>query len=182
MIRGERVYLTALDRENAESTRVWFNDRGVARWFIDELVPNTPAKMLEFYDEAETSEKMHVLEIHVAKDERYIGVVGFVGVDLRRHRTAEFGIGIGPEDGRDRGYGTDATITCLRWGFETLGLHTVWLGAVDDNDRGLAVYRKVGFRDVGRLRERVFVDGTFRDLALMDITAAEFFARHGDPA
>jgi hypothetical protein len=35
VIRGELVYLTALDPENAEVTRQWLNDRSVARWFID---------------------------------------------------------------------------------------------------------------------------------------------------
>jgi RimJ/RimL family protein N-acetyltransferase len=141
-------------------------------------VPNSSAKQKDFYEECEKRDDIYALEIHVADDDRYIGIIGFDSVDMR-HRMGEFGIAIGPPEERGKGYGRDATITCLRWGFDTLGLHAAWLGAIDDNERALALYRDVGFRDAGRLRSHLFVDGAFHDMVVMDFLADEFRQRYG---
>lgn len=180
MIPGELglVYLTALDRDNAEQTREWLNDPAVARWFVDELVPNSKAKQLEMYDEADKGEKLFMLEIHATDDDRYLGIVGFETGDIR-HRQAEFGIAIGPVDERGKGFGRDATLTCLRWGFDTLGLHCVWLGALDDNEHAIPLYRDIGFRELGRIREQVLVEGSFHDVVYFDMLEDEFRARYG---
>ena len=44
MIQGEKLYLTTLDPTNMETARAWVNDRSVARWFVDELVPHSSKK------------------------------------------------------------------------------------------------------------------------------------------
>jgi RimJ/RimL family protein N-acetyltransferase len=159
------VYLTAADKEHVVETTAWLNDRGVARWMIDQLVPDSLAKQKAFYEKLETSDEMHLFEVHVAETDRYVGVVGYDGVDLR-HRFAEIGLFIGPEDARGKGYGRDALLTGLRFGFDTLGLHTVFLSTVDDNERAIALYRDVGFRQVGHIREQIFSRRHRRTVAL----------------
>ncbi len=36
------------------------------------------------------------------------------------------------------------------------------------------MYKKVGFKDVGRLRDMVYIKGSYHDVMLMDITKEEF--------
>jgi RimJ/RimL family protein N-acetyltransferase len=45
---------------------------------------------------------------------------------------------------------------------------------VADNERAIRSYEKVGFRQEGKLREAVFVDGSYRDLLLMSILGREY--------
>jgi RimJ/RimL family protein N-acetyltransferase len=112
-------------------------------------------------------------EIHLVEDGRYIGNVGIKGIHPV-HRDCELGIAIGDKREWGKGYGFDAIVTCLRYAFDTLGLHTVRIRAHEDHVRGLSLYRRVGFVETGRERETVFQDGRFADYICLDMIDREF--------
>jgi RimJ/RimL family protein N-acetyltransferase len=93
---------------------------------------------------------------------------------LTPHRTAEFGITIGDPADRGRGYGTEATRLALRWAFEMLGVHNVWLDTSSCNPGAIRAYQKAGFREIGRIREARPLGGRRCDIVLMDCLATEF--------
>jgi len=177
MIRGDKVVLTALDPGNAEQLRSWVNDPTVNRYMLAGHVPLTSAEELEFCRQAESSPSLQILEIHTAEDMRLIGLVGFEGLDLR-HRHAELGIMIGEVGHQGRGLGRDALLTMLRFGFDTLGLHRVGIKARHDNERGLHLYRAIGFREVGVERECDFAEGGFHDVICFDMLESEYRERY----
>lgn len=84
------------------------------------------------------------------------------------HRSAEFGITIGDPSDRGRGYGTDATRLALRYAFEVLGAHNVWLDTFSANPAAIRAYEKAGFREIGRIREARRLGGMVADVVLMD--------------
>jgi len=105
----------------------------------------------------------------------------FIGLthleDIKRpHSRAEFGISIQNPDNLSKGYGTDATQIMLWIAFNILGLHSVYLDTMENNDRAIHVYEKIGFKRVGLLRETEFSDGAYIGLLLMDILKDEFTA------
>jgi len=173
MLRGDNIVLTALDPANAETVRQWVNDPAVNRFMLSGHVPITPGQELAYYQRADSSDEQYVFEIHVASDMRLIGHVGFEGVDLR-HRHGEIGIMIGNLDYQGRGYGRDALLTALRFGFDTLGLHRVAIKARHDNERGVHLYRAVGFREAGVERDCDFAEGRFHDVICFDMLEAEY--------
>jgi RimJ/RimL family protein N-acetyltransferase len=126
-----------------------------------------------FYDRSDSSDELYNFEIHVAEDLRLIGHAGLIRTDLR-HRSAEVGIMIGDLAYQNRGYGRDALVTLMRFAFDTLGLNSLTISAREDNERGLHLYRKVGFRDAGRTRETDFAEGRFFDLVILDMLVGEF--------
>lgn len=71
---------------------------------------------------------------------------------------------------RDRGLGADAIRTLARHLFDDRGHHRITIDPAVHNDRAIACYHKVGFRDVGilRLAERGN-DGTWHDSLMMDM-------------
>lgn len=95
---------------------------------------------------------------------------------LTPHRTAEFGITIGDPGNRGRGYGTEAARLVLRWAFDVLGVHNVWLDTISTNVGAIRAYEKAGFREIGRLREARRIGGRTADRVLMDCLATEFRA------
>jgi RimJ/RimL family protein N-acetyltransferase len=173
MIQGDRVVLTALDRKNAETVRAWINDPSVHRYMLSGHVPITAESELAYYDESEASPAIYNFEIHVAEDMRLIGHCGLIGVDLR-HRRGEVGIMIGDLSAQNQGYGRDAIVTLLRFAFDTLGLNAVTIGAREDNERGLHLYRSIGFKDAGRTRDTDYAEGRFWDLVILDMLVGEF--------
>jgi len=83
------------------------------------------------------------------------------------------GIMIGDREYQDRGYGTDAVRTILRFAFDEMNLNRVWLHVHEDNARGIAVYRKCGFREEGRLRDVLLWDGVFHDAIVMSVLSTD---------
>ena len=179
MIKGEKIYLTELDFANAETIRGWLNDPEVYKYLLVGHTPLTKEEERRYYEaNAAGSPNTQNFEIHVAEDGRYIGNIGLKDIHpVRRH--AELGIAIGSKQDWGKGYGYDAIVTCLRYAFDTRGLHTVMISAHADHARGLDLYRRVGFTEVGRERESIFREGRFLDLVLLDMTEGEFRERYG---
>jgi RimJ/RimL family protein N-acetyltransferase len=102
------------------------------------------------------------------KDGVHIGSCGLHRASAET-RDAEMGIMIGEKDYWSRGYGTDALRTLVRFGFEEMNLHRIWLRAFAFNDRGLAMYRKCGFVEEGRMREAHYQEGAYHDIVMTSV-------------
>jgi RimJ/RimL family protein N-acetyltransferase len=178
MIRGERVYLTPIDPEHAETFRGWINDPRVNHWLIAGHVPVSAKQEKDTLEEFEKSDSVYAYEIHVDEDDRLIGIVDLRDVDLR-HRTGTLGIMIGELDEHGKGYGRDALMTMMRFGFETLGLHHIDISYIDGNEVSASLYPSLGFVHIGRFRERLWAHGGFRDTVEFDMLDQEFFERYG---
>lgn len=84
------------------------------------------------------------------------------------------GIVIGEKEYWNRGYGSDALRTLLRFAFEELNLHRVFLHVFDFNERAIRCYEKVGFRHEGRLRQARFTEGRYVDELVMAVLREEW--------
>ena len=84
------------------------------------------------------------------------------------------GIFIGGEEQRSKGYGAEAIRLVLNYGFKTMNLHSINLTVHADNFAGISCYKKVGFLEVGRLPEVLFIDGKYVDKIYMSILEHEF--------
>jgi RimJ/RimL family protein N-acetyltransferase len=115
------------------------------------------------------------------KDGAHIGSINFHQV-LPENRKARLGIMIGDKGYWSKGYGTDAMLTLLRFGFDDMNLYRIDLTVDADNDRAIACYRKCGFVEEGRLRMARYSRGRYVDQFVMGILRDEFYARWGTPA
>jgi diamine N-acetyltransferase len=91
------------------------------------------------------------------------------------HEGAELSIWLG-QGHRDEGNGTEALRLALRYAFDDLKLHKVYLRVLAYNARAIRAYQKVGFRVEGTLREEMYVQGEWHDLIYMGVLAPEFAA------
>jgi RimJ/RimL family protein N-acetyltransferase len=159
----------------------WINDQDVIRYLAAAAVfPVSRAQEEEWIRQAVTHTRPPEITyaIETIDDARHIGSVSLH--DVRGNaRKAGFGIMIGDKTRWDRGYGTDATLTILRFAFDELNLNRVWLEVHDDNARAIACYRKCGFREEGRLRQDRFSNGEYRDTMVMGVLREEFRALQG---
>ena len=71
----------------------------------------------------------------------------------------------------------------LDYGFNLLHLNNIMLGMFSFNERALACYRRVGFKEIGRRRQARIIGGKKYDLVLMDMLADEWpdKAERADP-
>ncbi|GHI10461.1 acetyltransferase [Streptomyces cellostaticus] len=89
----------------------------------------------------------------------------------------EYGVTIGA-DHRRKGYAAEAVVLLLRFMFAERRYHKCEARIFAHNEASVALHRRLGFVEEGRLRDRVFVAGRHRDLVVMGILADEFARLH----
>ena len=176
MIYGNKIRLRAIERDDIPRFVKWFNDPEV-RYFLSTVRPlNRMAErsfLEEFSKGAKDPSADIILAIVLKEEDRHIGNAGLHNINLI-DRVAEFGIGIGEKDCWQKGYGTEATRAMVQYGFDTLNLHRIYLRVHDYNTRGLATYKKVGFRQEGVMRQALFRQGRYHDVIFMGILKDEY--------
>lgn len=98
-----------------------------------------------------------------------IGTVFLKNID-NFHKKAEYGIFIGEEAARGKGYGRRATEQMLRIAFEELGLNRVSLHVFEENLPGIRAYEHAGFKTEGILRDDFRYEGEYLNAVVMGIT------------
>jgi RimJ/RimL family protein N-acetyltransferase len=72
------------------------------------------------------------------------------------------------------GIGADMLHTILESCFAGWGVHRVGVRVEEDNDRALALYRRAGFLQEGRMRQAAFRDGRHADILLLSRLGPEW--------
>jgi RimJ/RimL family protein N-acetyltransferase len=168
MIAGEHVILRAFEREDAERCYRWMNDPNIVRT-LKSRYPIAFQNEMEWLDRA-----MHAsaTERHFAierKDDRtHIGNASIHGIDWVS-RTAWFGLFIGEPSAWNRGFGSDAIGTLVRFAFDEMNLVKLRINVFDYNDRAKHILEGRGFVTEGRLRRDFYREGTWHDLVILSI-------------
>ena len=105
---------------------------------------------------------------------RWVGELAILDWD-RDNRTCGFRIALGPE-GRNRGFGTEATRLVVGRVFRDLPIHRIQLEVYAFNPRAQHVYETVGFRREGVLRDSLRWAGEFHDTVVMAILRPDWDA------
>jgi len=179
MLTGTLVRLRPLEMSDLDRCLAWINDAEVTH-FLEARYPFSRAAEEEWLAGAvkRTRPPDIVLAIETLAEGRHIGTLSLGSVH-GEDRKATFGILIGEKEFWSRGYGTDATLTLLRFAFDEVNLRRVVLHVHADNDRAIACYRKCGFVEEGRLRQDRYRHGVYIDTLVMGVLADEFRALHG---
>ena len=90
------------------------------------------------------------------------------------YRNAELQIRIGETQHYGKSYGTSACKLLLKYGFEDLDLKRIYLSVFEGNERAIRLYKKLGFKEEGLLREQCFIKGKFINLVMMGLLKNEF--------
>jgi len=171
MIYGKRVRLRALEETDLQRCHEWINDPEV----IEHLAARFP---ISTHDErkwllqASSGESDKSFAIETAEGE-HIGNIGLHRIHYL-DRNAELGILVGAKGWWNQGYGTDAILTLLKFAFEEMGLHRVYLRVDADNPRAIRCYEKCGFIREGTFRDATYRRGKYIDQHFMSVLANEY--------
>jgi RimJ/RimL family protein N-acetyltransferase len=113
--------------------------------------------------------------VRALDDDRLVGMTRLYDIDAL-HRTAVLGISVGRRSEWGKGFGTDASTVTIRYGFQELNLHRIWLDVFAYNERAQTLYQRLGFTEEGRLREQLARDGRRYDVVLMGLLRGEWEA------
>ncbi|GGU39044.1 GNAT family N-acetyltransferase [Lentzea flava] len=144
--------------------------------------PRSAARKREWAEQTalKQDDDTFVLAIETLAAGVLVGTVSTALVDRRAGRFM-YGIALGSEHHR-RGYATDAVPLLLNFMFGERRFHKCEAGVWAFNEPSLALQRKLGFTEEGRLRDHEFFAGRHHDVVLFGMTAPEFAARHPFPS
>lgn len=173
MIRGEKVDLVAVSMKYLEQYMRWLNDPVVVDMLGDSKFPYSLQQEREWVEAQIAAKEDHRTFTVLTKKGEPIGNIGFNSINYQSRR-AVVGIVMGEKSFWDKGYGTDAMRTLLRFGFMELGLDKIELGVHSKNKRAIACYEKCGFRLEGVERNNDFYNGRYIDGHRMGILKEEW--------
>ena len=167
MIVGEKVVLTGLTAQSIPKILDWANNPDT------KIMTGTVYPISEFEHDDWIREKVKSkhdkIFIIQEKDTRSdIGIIGMKHSDFI-NRNAEMYLSIGDEAFRGMGYGTDAVMALVTFGFNTLNLHRIYLHVFDFNVAAIRSYEKAGFVIDGKLKDHHYANGKYHDVFLMAI-------------
>jgi RimJ/RimL family protein N-acetyltransferase len=163
-LQGELVRLRALEPSDAALLNPLFCDPDVLSG-LEMTWPQSEAGFEEWVRVPKPDGVAVVIETLDGREA--IGACDLRGISLRS-RSAEFGIWVA-KPRWNQGYGTDATRTMVRYGFDQLNLHRISLHVYATNLRAVRAYEKVGFVVEGTLRDAQFLGGRHIDVIAMAI-------------
>ena len=181
MIEGNLVNLRAREMSDLERNYRWINDREVTRFLSMRYEISLLAEEKWMRERMGLDEPLGWGNVAFAidtKDGVHIGNINFHEMSAE-NRTARLGIVIGDKAYWSKGYGTDAMLALLRFGFDEMNLHRIDLTVDEPNERARACYRKCGMVEEARLRLERYARGAYYDQFVMGILRDEFYARHG---
>lgn len=163
-----KVQLRAFENEDVKHLHRWFNEKESLS-----MVGRTPIT----YDETEqyvlNMRKDNAVIMGIEnKEKEFVGWIHLTDISPS-HGRAEIGLLLAPEY-RGRGYGEDAMKNMIEMGFNQLRLNRMYLTTRGINERAIGLYKKLGFKVEGTLRQHAFINGKYYDTIFMGLLFSEW--------
>lgn len=174
MVQYGLVTLRRVEPDDHPAIQRWQNDPEVARWMT--------------YDRRFSLEDIHLSEEKATKeghpfiieaDGRAIGRIGLNKI-RQRDQMASLYIFIGEKNVWGKGYGRDALMAILGFGFDVLNLRKIELWMLEGNERALHAYKAVGFVEDARVPDRTFLDGAYAANLILSVDRDVFVRIRAD--
>lgn len=161
------IYLRLMTADDTDDIVCWRNSEKVKKRFIYQGTFTREGHENWIKTMVKTGKVVQLMICELATG-KAVGSVYVRDIDETHHK-AEYGIFIGEDNARGKGYGTAAAKLMIRYCFEELQLHRLFLRVYADNVRAIRSYEKAGFVKEAYLRDDVFIDGEYKDIVLMGI-------------
>ena len=171
-LTGDNIYLSPISFDDVEQYAEMVNDIKVSVG----LGYLSYTNIIDFESEKEfliSVKKEKRFAVRLLENDELLGNVGFKSIG-EIHRTAEMGIMLGNPKYQRKGYGMEAINLLLDYGFSFLNLRNISLNVFEYNEVAYNLYKKIGFKEAGRLRKTAEIMGKTYDVIIMDMLKEEF--------
>lgn len=164
-MKEQRIILDSIKKSDTPLIVKWRNNENVRKNFIFQET-FTEEMHNHWMDTKVANGEVVQFIIRVKDSKKAIGSVYFRDIDYEK-KEAEYGIFIGEDDERGKGYGSEAAKLALEYAFSELNLESVFLRVFADNLTAIHSYESAGFKETEYQKNAVENDGVYRDLIFM---------------
>jgi len=169
MIRGEKIFLRAMEPEDIDMLYDFENDPEV--WHVSNTyIPFSKHFLTQFIFNSCNDlfvDKQLRLMIILNKGEQCVGTLDFFDFDPMHMRA---GIGILVEkSSRGKGIATEAIRLASEYAFNFLNLHQLFIHVTQDNPSSINVFEKSGFIRTGIKKDWLCIKNSWKDVLFMQL-------------
>ncbi|TXL66766.1 GNAT family N-acetyltransferase [Cerasibacillus terrae] len=167
MIKGKKVYLRPIIKEDVTFLNEWKNNERVYKNLGGGFLPTSIDLQEKWMDSMIDTTGNNKRFIICDKYNVACGMVGLYSINWI-HRTCEVGIYIGNEGAQGKGYAKEACVLIEQFASKYLNLRKIKLNVVFDNEAAIHMWQSLGYKKVGEYKDERFIDGKYKDLILME--------------
>ena len=164
--KGSYIGLRAISEDDFPQMRKWADDDEITHYMIMGMRPGAGVLFCGWDDldveYARFLKSEHDVIFAIDTEFGFIGIIGLYNINWVA-RNAELRIIIGRPEFLGKGYGTYAIQLLLRYAFDKLNLHRVYLGCNHADARANGCYKKCGFIFEGTSRDYHYRNGRYYD-------------------
>ncbi|MGG7151266.1 GNAT family N-acetyltransferase [Clostridium neonatale] len=175
MIRGNRIYLCAIEKEDLIELMKWRNEESFRKHFREYREINRTMQEKWYNDKVINDPNTIMFSIKNCLDDKLLGCCGLCYVNwINRNADLSLYIGWNEEYIDDVGYAKEACELLFYYGFNQLGLNKIWTEIYEFDIKKKKLYDELGFNVDGILRENYFYDGKWWSSYILSILRNEF--------
>ncbi len=178
MLKGEKVYLCALEREDLPLLMKWRNHPEYRKHFREYKELNMDMQNRWYETKVLGDPSTMMFAIKACETEELIGCCGLCYINWV-HRNADLSLYIGKDwvyiD--KEGYAKESCELLFDYGFLELGLRKIWSELYEFDERKIALYQELGMQIDGTLRSQYYYNGRWWDSKLLSILEEEWKKR-----
>jgi len=175
MIKGNRTGLRAVEKEDLALLRDWRNNEEFRRHFreVRELSLYHQERWIEGLMNRPNDYMFIIVDL---SSNEAIGAAGILYIN-NVLRSGDFSFYIGKEETYvdSEGVALDAASTLIKYGFDTLNLHKIWMELYEYDQKKLDFFTKeFQFQIDGKLRHNCFDGGKYYDSYMLSLLEEEY--------
>jgi RimJ/RimL family protein N-acetyltransferase len=173
-IKGNKVILRAIEKEDLELIQKWSNDPEINYMLGGWHFPSSNQDQEKWFNSLLVNSVNQRFAIHTP-DLGLIGMANLVEVNWK-DRNAFHGMLLGDKDMRGKGYGVDTIMAISRYAFEELGMMRMNGSMISYNESSIGVYtKKCGWKVEGIKKNAYFRKNQWWDQVIVGITREDYF-------
>lgn len=170
MLKGKKVYLTAVERDDLEKLRQWRNRENFRKHFREYREISKDMQEKWYNNIVLNDDRTIMFSIRDINSNELLGCCGLCYINwIGKH--ADLSLYIGYEESYidEKGYAEEACELLFNYGFNEIGLNKIWTEIYEFDEKKYKLYEKMNFKQDGRLREQYFYDGKWWDSYILSL-------------
>lgn len=152
--------LRKLQKKDSEYMLEWMSDESVICNFQHDFKKETKETIESFIQNSFDEKNQHFT--FTDSDDNYLGTISLKNIS-KEHGNAEYAI-VCRRSAQGTGATKKATEEIIKYGFETLKLHRIYLNVKNDNTRAINFYKKCGFKYEGSFEDVLKINNKYHTL------------------
>lgn len=170
ILRDDKVLLRAIEEDDAAVLMDLINDPEVENAVYGWSYPVSLASQKKWIANLSNDSTVRYA---IVFDEKTVGVAIISSIDMK-NRTGNMNIKL-VKAARGKGVATRVVKLMIQYCFDELNLHCLTANVIERNSESRKLWEKLGFRQDGILRDRVFKNGKYHNAIAYSLLKEEYY-------